>query len=254
TRVEARARDGGRIEVVQSHRGSTQWTTIVGAPSDEAAALAWAGDVLVAHYHPMSSGADLTRLDGDTGKPIWSVPLRARGQVDHSKYRNDVQLRVAAGLVWVYGWESDGAYVETRSLEDGFMDNHLRVERGLPDIDWRAVPETTFDPSIVWPHAVDDCSTGASLEHDGMTYVVQACSISSGARLSARPSRGSEWTWHANLLGIGPISHSAYSNRVALEWKDDHLVVYGDEAMGRYVEVIETRTGATVVNKRWIMP
>ena len=86
---------------------------------------------------------------------------------------------------------------------------------------------------------------------DGVLYLVHACSITSGARLYAVGVGETAWRWQTELYAVGPIAHSAYSNRVDLEWKDGRVVVHGDEAMGRYVEAVDPQTGETLVNKRW---
>ena len=51
------------------------------------------------------------------------------------------------------------------------------------------------------------------------------------------------------LNGIGPMSHSKYSNTVFLGWWNDYLVVYGVEWGGKYIEIIEPKSGEIVGNK-----
>jgi hypothetical protein len=71
------------------------------------------GDVLYfPEYERMVSGCALVAWDLKAGKQLWRVELRGLGPVAHSKYRNEVDLTVADGVVTVYGRESAGRYVE----------------------------------------------------------------------------------------------------------------------------------------------
>ncbi|MCR9165827.1 MAG: hypothetical protein ACE37F_32210 [Nannocystaceae bacterium] len=279
TTVEARALAEGGVEVVQSRRGRTQWTAAVGDAHHDAAALAWAGDVFVAHYCAIASGAVVTRLDRESGRVTWTQPLTGLGPVAHSRYKNAVQLEVVGGTVRVFGREAQGAYVEELDVADGHRMGHSRVEPALVELQWRAVDvprgEAGFDlpqgwsmgegeapllryappggevRSIALPSSFGDCDTGAGLEHDGVLYLAHACGSSTGARLYALYVSEFAWQWQADLYALGPIGHFAYANRVALEWRGDRVLVFGDESLGRYVEAIDPERGGTLVNQSW---
>ena len=54
----------------------------------------------------------------------------------------------------------------------------------------------------------------------------------------------------ASLKGIGPVTHSKYSNEVWLGVLDaDTLIVHGNESFGKYVEIVDRKTGKTVGHK-----
>ncbi len=276
TLIEVRSREAGGLEVVQTDDGKTEWTTTL---PDRAAALAWAGDVVVAHYDPIASGTQVTRLHAETGATVWTTPLQGMGPIDHSRYRNDVQTQIAAGKIWVYGWESAGAYVEVLDLQDGHQLQHALVRPGLTELKWRPVAPPGREPRVSLPpawtmaegsppvlhHAAGDdpawsiplpkssggCDTVAAVEHDGVLYLAHACSITSGARLYTLSIAERRWLKQTDLVGVGPIAHFAYFNVLDIEWRDDRVLVYGREAMGNYVEAVDPTSGITLATKRW---
>ncbi len=280
-RIEARTRDTGGVEVEQSRDSRSEWITVLGAErGSRAAALQFMGDIVVAHYPPISTGATLARLDRTTGAVVWEVPLEGLGPLSHGQYLSEVQLTGGAGRIRVHGRESAGAYVEVRALEDGALIEHSRVEPALVDRVWTdfespsagreglSLPEgwslsdtkprrlhyaPPGGPTIDLPLPNDegDCEVGHAVQRDDMLYLAHGCSITAGARLHALSLTEGSWQWNTQLQGLGPIAHSAYSNRVRLEWTDGRLFVYGDEAMGRYLEAVEPETGRTLVTKRW---
>ncbi|MEM9453283.1 MAG: hypothetical protein AAGF11_03835 [Myxococcota bacterium] len=77
------------------------------------------------------------------------------------------------------------------------------------------------------------------------------CAASSGAELVAvDPDTGARVRTIA-VHTLGPIAHSEYFNEVELDERHGHLVVYGREAAGRYIEVIDPQTGLARVNLRY---
>jgi hypothetical protein len=61
--------------------------------------------------------------------------------------------------------------------------------------------------------------------------------------------------WRSALVGLGgPIQHSTYINRIALEVNRDVVAIYGDESGGRYIEFKDCRTGKTLGNKVFARP
>ena len=93
--------------------------------------MALQGDTLyVVHHSSIASGAQLSAFDVHRGKLLWSERLKALGEVEHSKYRNETQLVVDedAKVVTVFGKEAAGSYVEQRSMESGTLVAHSRHE------------------------------------------------------------------------------------------------------------------------------
>ncbi len=281
TTVEARALAEGGVQVVQSRRGRTRWTATVGEAHYDTASLVWAGDVFVAHYEAIASGAQVSRLDRASGKVVWTRPLQGLGPLGHSKYSNAVQIEFTGGELWVFGREASGAYVEVLDVADGHRVDHSLVEADLVDLQWREVespavwgqpgfdlptgwtmlegsptqlqltPDAGDSRTVTLPGPYGNCDTGAAIEHDGTLYLANACTSSTGAHLYALSLSDFTWTWETDLSAVGPIAHSAYANRVAIEWNDGRVLVFGDEAMGRYVEALDPADGSMLVNKLW---
>lgn len=72
-----------------------------------------------AEFHPSSSGGKVVAVDLTTGKKLWTSPLKALGSVQHSAYRNLMNLDVNDEVVTVWGNESLGRYVEFKSAATG---------------------------------------------------------------------------------------------------------------------------------------
>ena len=75
------------------------------------------------------------------------------------------------------------------------------------------------------------------------------------ARLPAHPHgfaviaydlKGGRPLWKTDLWGVPVSTHSQYRNRINLEIDDRHMVVYGNESFGRYIELLDLKTGKTV--------
>ena len=56
--------------------------------------------------------------------------------------------------------------------------------------------------------------------------------------------------WKTPLWGIGPLGNSMYTNRVNMKLDGNHLIVYGDESAGRYIQLLDIRTGRIVGRRR----
>ncbi len=68
-------------------------------------------------------------------------------------------------------------------------------------------------------------------------YVAEHGRISSGATLSSFDLASGAKLWSLPVQGLGPVSHSKYSNRVELAVIGGAIVVFGNESSGRYLEV-----------------
>jgi hypothetical protein len=69
---------------------------------------------------------------------------------------------------------------------------------------------------------------------------------SSGCTLIATDLETGKQLWKSHLKGIGPIDHTKYSNSVILELDKDVIRVWGKEAFGDYLEIVDRKTGKTV--------
>jgi outer membrane protein assembly factor BamB len=81
-------------------------------------------------------------------------------------------------------------------------------------------------------------------------YVAQLCGIATGTTVTAFDASTGRQEWRDDLYGVGPVSHSKYSNEVSLRVEGGHVVVSGWESAGKYVEVIDARSGADLGNRR----
>jgi hypothetical protein len=79
-------------------------------------------------------------------------------------------------------------------------------------------------------------------------YYVQHHPISSGAALVSIDLKTGKQRFRTALKGIGPQDHSKYRNQVWLEVKDDVVIVQGEESHGKYVELVDPKTGKTLAN------
>jgi hypothetical protein len=96
---------------------------------------------------------------------------------------------------------------------------------------------------------------GAALAaDDAQVYLVRFGLITSGATVTAYDLGSGSPRWERRLVGLGPIEHSKYSNRVQLRVERDRLSVFGWEAAGKYVEVLDTRTGRALGNRTEPLP
>src|SRR5262245_54965796 len=68
----------------------------------------------------------------------------------------------------------------------------------------------------------------------------------SGATIVAVDLSTGKELWATHLKGLGPIQHSAYLNRLNLDAQSDVVTVFGNESQGRYVEILDAKTGKTV--------
>lgn len=72
---------------------------------------------------------------------------------------------------------------------------------------------------------------------------------SSGCKLVAVDLKNGKQLWSTSLKGLGPVEHSKYRNAINLEFDGEVLTVFGKESSGRYVEVVDAKTGKTVGHK-----
>ena len=67
-----------------------------------------------------------------------------------------------------------------------------------------------------------------------------------GFAVIAYDLKGGKSLWKTHPWGVPVGAHSQYENRINLEIDDRHLVVYGNESFGRYIEILDLNTGKTV--------
>lgn len=86
-----------------------------------------------ARFHPSSSGGTIVAIDLNTGKEIWATPLDALGGVQHSAYRSVLNLHCNRKVVWLYGNESFGHYIEFKRIDTGETVGHKIFPKETPE-------------------------------------------------------------------------------------------------------------------------
>ena len=232
-----------RVRIIETGEKGLQWSFELPRQGLDGGFLLLVGSRLyVAHHSHIASGARVYALNAETGALVWQADVHGLGPVDHSKYRNRVQLGADAEALFVYGHEAQGRYVEALDLETGKMLSNARVDDALAEIPW------SFSlPEEAWPESVDGQAT-ASATLGKTLFEVRYNVIASGAHLHAEGPGG---RWDVPLEGLGPIGHSEYFNAVEVRAEPGKIVVYGREAAGKYIEVRDPVAGRLLSNVRF---
>ncbi len=129
-------RDRRRTELrCTDKKQSARWGIDLAEQFVPGGALAISGTtVLVARYCAISTGTAIDAYDLTTGAPLWHTQLYGVGPVGHSKYFNDVELRVApigkaarTSQLIVSGFEAYGKYVEVLDIGSGAILGNRKV-------------------------------------------------------------------------------------------------------------------------------
>jgi hypothetical protein len=97
--------------------------------------------------------------------------------------------------------------------------------------------------------ALEGHHASAFLGKDGVLYFADFNPSSSGCALVAFDLADKKELWKTHLKGLGPIEHTKYSNRVALDFVGNAVKVLGHEAAGDYIEFVDLKTGKTAGHK-----
>lgn len=132
-------------------------------------------------------------------------------------------------------------------------DDNIIFEHGEAD-DSVWVQRVRFHRKLMWRHALPSSSMAEAAlvvdQEKGALYLVHYGVMSSGATVRALELGTGQERWATPVVGLGPISHSKYSNHVALKLVRGALVAYGNEAQGRYIEVFDPQTGKMLSTQR----
>ena len=98
----------------------------------EEGTFVFSGDTLVYSNHSsIATGCEILAVDLASGETLWATQLKGAGTIEHSKYRNRINLLVRDGKVVIYGNESGGQYIEKLDLQSGEMvSNTLGTKEG----------------------------------------------------------------------------------------------------------------------------
>jgi hypothetical protein len=86
---------------------------------------------------------------------------------------------------------------------------------------------------------------------DDVLYQAVFLESTAGGEIVAFDLKANRQLWKTRLRAIPVYFHSMYKTRLYLERDDRHLIVYGAESAGRYVELLDLKTGETVGHHRF---
>lgn len=98
--------------------------------------------------------------------------------------------------------------------------------------------------------AIDGHRATVLTRRGGVAFVADFDPGATGCAVVAFDLKNRKELWRAELRGNPPPFHSAYRHQVVFRWEEKWLVVYGDEANGRYIEFLDPATGKTVGHKK----
>jgi outer membrane protein assembly factor BamB len=81
-------------------------------------------------------------------------------------------------------------------------------------------------------------------------YIAEYWPIASGCEVVALDLTTGKQLWRSRLQGIGPTLHSQYLNLVNIATDGQRIIVAGNEAHGRYVEVLDPENGKILANRK----
>ena len=239
-------------------------------------------------YHavfPRDSGCEVVAYDLKAGKLLWRTRLKAmkdnpsRGGAGGFR-ANKVRLEhVNNEVLAVYGDENDGQYVEIVDLKTGKTVGHKAFPGRQPEpkeekaekIDYQKIaqearwkqPEKNFNRWTIcvmadgkkvydWPVPMPSTffvDSNCVLYHAGFPRWASGCEV------VAYDLRGGK-LWRTRLKGAKDdeeglrLEKLEKANLVRLERVNEEvLAVYGDESNGRYIEIVDMKTGKTVGHK-----
>ena len=93
-------------------------------------------------------------------------------------------------------------------------------------------------------------NSAALLVDKGKLYAALYSRSLTGCQVLSLDASSGNLLWETPLKGIGSIGHSRYTNRVQMRFRDEYLLIFGDEASGRYIEVLDPFSGRLIYNRR----
>jgi outer membrane protein assembly factor BamB len=114
-----------------------------------------------------------------------------------------------------------------------------------------AIKRNNAEGQGAWSTAVSTpFANTASLVVEGKhLYAALYSDIATGCEVIALDAETGKLRWRMRLQGLGPLHHSKYQNRVQIRILNTWLVIFGDEAAGKYIEVLDPERGGTISNR-----
>lgn len=134
------------------------------------------------------------------------------------------------------------------------------VKSYLPDYDLQTTPEA--DSSFYYGITISAKRSGRVVYHlqggaivftrKGDTlFIAEFNPMTTGCTVVAVDLKTGSQIWKTDLQGIGPTGHSKYLNKINIENDGKRVIVYGNEAHGKYVETLDIESGKTLSNFRF---
>jgi hypothetical protein len=101
-----------------------------------------------AKFHPSSTGGSIVAIDLTTGRELWTSPLKALGDFEHSTYRTLLNLDCNHEVVTIYGNESLGRYFEIKRTDTGATVGHKRFGHASQPDAAITTPAGVFDSLV----------------------------------------------------------------------------------------------------------
>jgi outer membrane protein assembly factor BamB len=126
-----------------------------------------------------------------------------------------------------------------------------------PAYEVKAEPKARYEVRVTFAKDGKERFTLGAHEHTvfrvvGDTLVYASFHPSAnGATMIAVDLKTGKELWKTSLKGIGLVSHFAYRNYLNMEADADTITVFGNESFGKYVEILDTKTGKTVGHKKF---
>lgn len=174
------------------------------------------------------------RLAKDTGKDMEVSEALAGPRVKDAKWPGTAVETREFGAAWAHGQRSYRVVAE----EPG-----VAVERRAgATVSWRTA----------LPDAPSHRANALVLDVGEVAVVVMHSPISSGVTVFVLVSATGEVAGRIDPMGIGPVDHSKYRNRVAvLPLGPRQVLLFGEESSGSYVAMLDPISDKVVSNEIW---
>ena len=251
--------------VVAQHPFGTTGGVVIALDAASGAEL-WRVDLLALgpiDHNRYGNTIQLALIDGQLavfgsetqGKYIEVIDPNSGARISNRRLSDDPIWNRLASIPWA--WQGTARTWYEIPIEVGgaagrryrFTNEERLMGDQLPE---RAFVERIDGDTALWTAELrpyGSCGNAALAEIAELVLVVYYCSISSGAELYAFDVDSGAQRYMVSLVGIGPIGHSKYYNEVRVASDAGYLIVYGNEAFGRYIEVIDPTTGTLVANQ-----
>lgn len=108
-----------------------------------------------------------------------------------------------------------------------------------------AIERRSSTGSSLWstPAPAGRANAAAMVHRAPTLYVALYIATATGCGVVALNETSGNLLWETPLQGLGALHHSKYSNAVQMRFIGNYLVIFGDEAGGRYIEVLDPDSG-----------